>query len=479
MMAIAVIGAGAMGNGIAQLAASAGHDVLLQDKMPGKAAAALDDLARRLATLVDKQKLDGTKAEGILGRIRTSESLAEIGEATLVIEAVVEDLAVKRGLFEEISKICKVDAILATNSSTLSIAAIASGQIHPERFVGLHFFNPAPLMRLVEIIPGPATDPAIPDRLDGLMRQWGKTPVRAKNMPGFIVNRLARPFYGEAWRVLEEGAATPQIIDLALRGGSGFRLGPCELMDLIGHDVSLAATLSVWQGFYQDPRYRPSPLQRELVESGWLGKKSGRGLYGPPAEPEFRSGPVPSCVRILGDLGAANQLVELIRERAIPVSFGPGDGAILCGSAILRLTNGRSASSWPEGTVLYDLSLDYRAATHLLITTRTGAADALLSDAAGLFQALGKQVAVIGDIPGMVAARTLAMLVNEAVEAVHSGLCSRDDADLALCLGVNYPIGPFAIGERIGFAYCLSLLRVLSDLYRDGHYRPSLGFPES
>ena len=278
-MNIGVIGAGTMGSGIAQIAAQAGHSVRIfdmQQEALDRSKAALDKV---MARLVEKGKLTLDESEAITGRISYATDLSAFADRDLVIEAIVEDLGVKQKLFTSLEGIVGTDSVLASNTSSLSITAIAGALAHPERMIGLHFFNPAPLLPLVEVIPGMATEGALVDRCVALMKDWGKVPVVAKDTPGFIVNRVARPFYGEALRIYEEGLADMATIDQAMRTIGGFRMGPFELMDLIGNDVNFAVTKSVFEAFFFDPRYRPSFTQQRMVEAGWLGKKTGRGYF--------------------------------------------------------------------------------------------------------------------------------------------------------------------------------------------------------
>ncbi|MBL7956350.1 MAG: NAD(P)-binding domain-containing protein, partial [Flavobacteriales bacterium] len=274
---IAVIGAGTMGSGIAQVAAQAGHDVVLYDTRREVVDKALAMLRKTLDKLVEKGKLAKEQADGIHGRIASASDLKELAGSGLVIEAIIEDLGIKKKLFADLEGILSADAVLATNTSSLSVTAIAAACGIPERVIGLHFFNPAPLLPLVEVVPGLATDPALGARMCALMKAWGKAPVVCKDTPGFIVNRVARPFYGEALRIYEEGIADMATIDHAMRTIGGFKMGPFELMDLIGNDINFAVTRTVFEAFFYDPRYRPSITQQRQVESGWLGRKSGKG----------------------------------------------------------------------------------------------------------------------------------------------------------------------------------------------------------
>lgn len=275
---VGVVGAGTMGAGIAQVAATAGHEVRLYDVAPAGLERAMAGLAAALDRLVEKGRMAPAERDAGLGRIRTTAELADLAGAAIAIEAAPEDLALKRDLFGRLEGILEPEAILATNTSTLSVASIAAGLAHPERVCGMHFFNPAPLMPLVEVVRGPATGDAAAERVTALARAWGKEPVAARDTPGFIVNRVARPFYGEALALLGDGAADAPTIDRLARD-AGFPMGPFELMDLIGIDVNLAAATSVWEGFYREARFRPHPIQRAMVESGRLGRKSGRGYY--------------------------------------------------------------------------------------------------------------------------------------------------------------------------------------------------------
>ena len=275
---IGVVGAGAMGSGIAQLAAQAGHTVVLVDQHESALERSAAALAKVAARLVEKGKWSAADSERIQSVIDRTTELDSLAACDWVIEAIVEDLGVKQSLFQSLETIVATDAVLATNTSSLSVTAIAGKLQHPERFMGLHFFNPAPLMALVEVVPALQTDSAHVDRAKSMMDDWGKSPVVTKDTPGFIVNRVARPFYGEALRIFEEGLASQETIDAAMRN-AGFRMGPFELMDLIGNDVNYAVSCLVFEAFYSDPRYRPSLIQKQHVDAGWLGRKSGKGYY--------------------------------------------------------------------------------------------------------------------------------------------------------------------------------------------------------
>ena len=275
---IGIVGAGAMGSGIAQIASQAGQDVVLFDLSQEALTSSSSKLQKVMNRLIEKGKVTSDEAIAIQERIVRTTMVASLKDCDLIIEAVVEDLEVKKRVFKSIEEIASKEAIIASNTSSLSITSLASFCAHPERVVGLHFFNPAPLMPLVEIIPALQTNRDLPKHLTDLMRKWGKSPVIAKDTPGFIVNRVARPFYGEALRILDEGIADVPTIDAAMRQ-SGFRMGPFQLMDLIGHDVNYSVTESVFRSFYYDPRYMPSITQLKLVEAGWLGRKSGCGFY--------------------------------------------------------------------------------------------------------------------------------------------------------------------------------------------------------
>ncbi|MFE0699434.1 3-hydroxyacyl-CoA dehydrogenase [Streptomyces sp. NPDC058872] len=479
---VAVVGTGTMGQGIAQVALVAGHPVHLYDSAPGRAAEAVVALTARLDRLVEKGRLDAAAREAAVGRLRAAEEPAEFADAALVIEAIVEDLSVKQRLFADLEKIVGDDTVLATNTSSLSVTAIAGGLRLPGRFVGLHFFNPAPLLPLVEVVSGFATEPETAVRAYETVKGWGKTPVRCADTPGFIVNRVARPFYAEALRVFEEGAADPATIDAALRECGGFRMGPFELTDLIGQDVNEAVTRSVWESFYQDPKFTPSLAQRRLVESGRLGRKSGHGWfsYAEGAErPEPHTAPpaeAPGWITVRGDLGPAEPLVGLFEEAGIEVRRQPGSGHVLLpGGARLGLVDGETCFEYPnEEIISFDLALDYARASRIVLSAGERTSTGSLAEAVGLFQALGKQVSVIGDVPGMIVARTVAMLADLAADAVDRGVATAEDVDTAMRLGVNYPAGPLEWAGRIGHARVRDLLLEMHESYPTGRYAPSL-----
>jgi len=373
---VGVVGAGAMGAGIAQVAAMQGHRVVLADAFTVALGRAKDVHEKAMRREVEKQRLSPLEAEDVLQRITyldgvTAESLRAMSPCGFVIEAIIEDLGAKRDLFRGLEAVLAPDAVLATNTSSLSVAALAGSCARPERVIGVHFFNPAPVMPLVEIVPGITTAPAVTGVVGGLVRAWGKTVVIAADTPGFIVNRIARPFYGESLRILEERIADIATVDWAMRELGGFRMGPFELMDFIGNDVNFAVTSSVFESMFYDPRYRPALTQRRLVEAGWLGRKTQRGYY------DYRP------------------------DAVMPK---PVEDAVL-------------------GRAIVD--------------------------------------------------RVLAMLVNEAVDAVQLRIATPQDIETAMLRGVNYPKGLLAWGDEIGAGAVLATLEALQAEYAEDRYRAS------
>ena len=369
MIKVSVIGAGTMGTGIAQIAATNGHEVCLFDSFQNALENAKSKLNKILNRLVEKERISSEEKDNILNKIHFSNKLKDITGSGLVIEAIIENIEIKKETFNNIENIVDKKCIIATNTSSLSIASIAGSCKEAQRVLGIHFFNPAPVMPLVEIVPAIQTSEKTLNNTKSIIDNWGKVTVIAKDTPGFIVNRVARPFYGEAIRVYEEGIADFATIDWSLKEIGGFKMGPFELMDYIGNDVNYVVTETVFRSFYFDPRYRPSFTQKRLVEAGYLGRKSGKGYYD-------YSIPIP----------------EAKKERE-----------------------------------------------------------------------LGKKILW----------RILAMLINEAADALFLKIATKEDIDLAMTKGVNYPKGLLAWADEIGINNVLNQLKELYCEYSEDRYRPS------
>ena len=484
---IGVLGAGTMGTGIAQVAATAGHPVRLFDREEGAAAAAVRRIEARLRASVEKGRRRAEEAQAILARIEVAADLQAMAGCGLVIEAVSEELATKRELFAAVEPIVGEACILATNTSSLSITAIGAVLQKPSRFLGMHFFNPAPAMRLVEIVSGLETGAAVAEAACRLAESWGKTPIRVRNTPGFVVNRVARPFYGEGLLLLAEGAADPATLDAVLRDCGGFPMGPCELTDLIGQDVNAAVTRSLFEAYHFDRRYLPPRVQLELVEAGRLGRKCGRGFYdydanGRPLRPDPAAeapAPPPRELAVEGDLGPATSLIALAERAGLRVARVPhGPGLLHLENATLMLADGLPASEHAarqhRPVLTFDLCLDYARTPRIALAACANCPEPALREAVGFFQALGKTVTRIGDVPGLIVMRTLAMLANEAAEAVREGVAQPEAIDCAMRLGLNYPEGPLAWAGRVGVRRLVQCLDHLFELYHDPRYRASL-----
>ena len=493
---IAVIGSGAMGSGIAQVAAAAGYEVKLFDTRPEAVQKAIADIGQVYAKLVDKGRMSDADAQAASARLHCVANLHDVAGCALVIEAIVENLDVKRMLFADLENVVGDACILATNTSSISVTAIAAKLRRPERLVGMHFFNPVPLMALVEVISGLATSEVVAATVFATAVAWGKNPVHAKSTPGFIVNRVARPFYAEGLRLLSEQAADPATLDAVMREAGGFRMGPFELMDLIGHDVNFSVTQSVFSAYFSDPRFMPSVLQQEMVNANFLGRKSGRGFYqygddAPKAAVRSEAPQAkPEAVGVSIEPGVQNAVTEPMEQRLRAAGFSvahrkplPGAGqheapGFHCNGAAVFLTDGRTATERANAnhhsdTVLYDLVLDAAGATRIALARADQCSDAAYHAVVGLFQACGMQVTRLDDVPGMAVMRTVAMLANEAADAVNQGVCSASAVDIAMQKGVNYPRGPLAWADSIGISHVVTVLANLAASYGEDRYRVS------
>lgn len=453
---VAVIGSGIMGAGIAEVAASYGHPVLVYDINADAISRAIDGIRTRLESRVARGKLSAQASEQTLQRLMPVTDIHDLAAADLVIEAASEQMAVKKALFAQLAEICPAKTLLTSNTSSISITAIAADLRHPERVAGLHFFNPAPVMKLVEVVSGLATSGEVVEQLSQLAVNWGKQPVRCQSTPGFIVNRVARPYYAEAWRALEEQVAAPEVIDAALRDGAGFPMGPLELTDMIGQDVNFAVTCSVFNAFWQERRFLPSLVQQELVLAGRFGRKSGQGVYSWRSEK-----PAVNWLEPVSDTYSAMQV-----QRG-------SDGVTEIDGLLLIETQGETAQAlanrYGQPVVVCDRQ---EGDVAVIAAAASNPASATLK-AVWHLQQQGKRVLQVADYPGLLIWRTVAMIVNEALDALQKGVASEQDIDTAMRLGVNYPRGPLAWGELLGWQRLLRLLENLQRHYGEERYRPS------
>jgi 3-hydroxybutyryl-CoA dehydrogenase len=451
---IGVAGAGTMGAGIAQIACLGGLETHLHDPDPDALDAGVERLRAALAKGAERGRWSESGAELASVRLRPSRLLDDMRRCELVIEAAPESLELKHELFARLAEVCGDDAVLATNTSSLPVTAIAGPVPHPERVVGMHFFNPPPLMMAVEIVAGEQSSEAALAVATEVARRMGREPVRAADGPGFIANRVARPFGLEALRSLGEGIAGVERIDRIVRLGGGFRMGPFELMDLVGIDVGFEVSKSFYAQSFNEPRWQPHPIQARMVQAGRHGRKSGRGYYDygrnpyRPADPE-RPAPAEGAVP-----PADGEVVEEPGFRAVPVATG----------SLAALDGDRGAVGYYALPPIADAPL-------VELTFGPATDDAAAQRAEGFFRDLGKHVEWVGDSPGLVLGRIVCQIVNEAAFALDAGVASADDVDTAMRLGFNYPRGPVEWGEAIGLDHVLSVIDGLWSERREERYR--------
>jgi 3-hydroxybutyryl-CoA dehydrogenase len=490
-LVVGLVGCGIMGRGIAQIAVLSGAQVRLTDARPGAAAMAREELQKTFGKLADKGKLDKAAAEAAVARLQACDSLEQLAGCHVIVEAIVEELNAKKALFAQLETIAGPDALLATNTSSLPVTAIAAGLQHPERVGGFHFFNPVPLMKIVEAIGGLRTDPAVVDYLLALGKQWGHSAVRAKDTPGFIVNHAGRGYGTEGLRLLAEGVATVQTLDDILRDTAGFRLGPCELMDLTGLDVSHPVMESIYQQYYEEPRFRPQGLTRQMVTAGAYGRKVGQGFYRYDADgkklglasAEAGAAPaVPAAEMPNGGVWLsrarpelAERIANLIAAAGIPLETGerPSDTALCIVTPLGDDATTCCVREHLDGkrTVGVESLLDLSRRRVVMATPATDAR--YVAMACGLFGATGTPVSVIRDSAGLVTQRVVAHIVNIASEIAQQGIADPEDIDRAVTLGLGYPLGPLAWGDQIGAATVLTILKNLEEQTGDPRYRAS------
>lgn len=493
---VGVIGAGTMGEGIAQVLLVAGYHVSLYDQSLDSANSAIKSIHKRLERLVEKGILGEESKNECLTKLKVVDNLKSFSDAVMVVEAIIENLTIKQELFKQLESITSESTIFATNTSSISITAIGSSLKRPERLAGWHFFNPAPLMALVEVVTGLATSKEVAESLYDTALFCGKTPVYAKSTPGFIVNRVARPFYAESLRVLLETNESIPLLDKLIREVGSFKMGPFELMDLIGNDVNYSVTESVWNAYYNDARFTPSLIQKEYVDAGYYGRKTGRGFY------HYDSGKKviadePTYVLSGSNIAAFQSDKTVISLNTQSVFYEVWHGLLnnagikvddtedLDRSLLMTvdgiacyITNGSTAAEIAYKTksktvVLFDLALDYTHIKTLAVARNKGGSDADFLKVIGLLRSLGIQAIQIADTPGLLVMRTVAMLVNEAADVVNQGVSAIADVDVAMRLGVGYPEGPLKWADNIGINHIYLVLSNLYRIYGDTRYRIS------
>ncbi len=481
---VGVVGSGAMGRGIAQIAAQAGSRVRLFDSHTEAAGKARDALGAQWDKLVDKGRLDSALAADYKARLLPAGTLQDLADCDLVIEAIVELLDVKKSLFFSLESVVSQQAVLASNTSSLSVTAIAAGLKYPGRVAGYHFFNPVPLMKVVEVIAGLETEAATCSALAGYARQMGHTPVRAQDTPGFIVNHAGRGYGTEALRIVGEGIADFATIDRILKDQAGFKLGPFELMDLTGLDVSHPVMESVYRQYYDEPRYRPSVITAQRLAGGLLGRKTGEGFYRYqdgaaqlPAEPPTPQVAEMPPVWVSPRAARRSELLQLLKKLGAGIETGasPSMNALTLVAPLgFDITTVAVVERLdPARTVGIDMLIDDATTKRRVLATNPATRSDMAGAAHALFARDGKAVSVIRDSGGFVTQRVVASIVNIASDICQQGICGPKDLEVAVTLGLGYPLGPLAMGDRYGPTNILEVLFNMQTVYGDPRYRPS------
>lgn len=481
---VGIVGAGAMGRGIAQIAAQAGSTVRLYDTQAEAVQRAVADIGAQWDRLQEKGRLDAAAVQGHKERLQPAAALADLADCDLVVEAIVERLDVKQSFFAELEAVVRPDAVLATNTSSLSVTAIAAALKQPQRFAGYHFFNPVPLMKVVEVIAGLKTDPAVCDQLAAYAREMGHTPVQAQDTPGFIVNHAGRGYGTEALRIVGEGVADFATIDRILRDQVGFKLGPFELLDLTALDVSHPVMESIYRQYYEEPRYRPSVITAQRLAGGLVGRKAGEGFYRyvegkpqlPPEPPVPQVAELPpvwvstraarraELLQLLKNLGAKIETGQSPSLHALTI-VAPLGFDVTTVAVVERLD--------PARTVGIDMLVEDEATRRRVLATNPATRADMRDAAHALFARDGKAVSVIRDSGGFVTQRVIAAIVNIASDICQQRVCTPRDLETAVTLGLGYPQGPLAMGDRWGPANILEVLFNMQTVYGDPRYRPS------
>lgn len=481
---IGVIGTGAMGRGIAQIAAQAGSHVILFDSNTQAATAAQSQLHTQWQNLVKKQRISQTDSETFLARINLAAQLSDLADCEMVVEAIVERLDIKIQLFRDLEGIVSTSAVLVSNTSSLSITAIAAGLKHPERFAGFHFFNPVPLMKVVEVIGGLRTQQHVIDGLCQYARDMGHTPVVAQDTPGFIVNHAGRGYGTEALRIVSEGVADFATVDRILRDQAGFKLGPFELMDLTGLDVSHPVMESIYHQYFEEARYRPNVITTQRLAGGLLGRKSGQGFYSyldgaaqiapeaaipvveemPPVWLSPRAARRAELLQLLKKLGARIETGQSPSPQALTL-VAPLGFDVTTVAVVERLD--------PARTIGIDMLVDDAVTKRRVLATNPATRLDMRDAAHALFARDGKAVSVIKDSGGFVTQRVLATIINIASDICQQSICTPKDLETAVTLGLGYPQGPLAMGNLYGPTNVLEVLFNMQTVYGDQRYRPS------
>jgi 3-hydroxybutyryl-CoA dehydrogenase len=481
---LGIVGAGAMGRGIAQIAAQAGSTVTLTDQAAGAAESARQSLHTQWQKLADKGRIAEGDVDTLISRIRVGDGLAALANCDLVLEAIVENLDAKRGLLESLEALLPPTTVIVSNTSSLSISALGACLQHPKRFAGFHFFNPVPLMKVVEVIAGVRTASSVVQALQQYSRDMGHTPVLAQDTPGFIVNHAGRGLGTEALRIVSEGVADFATVDKILRDQGGFKLGPFELMDLTGLDVSHPVMESIYHQYFEEPRFRPSVITSQRLAGGLLGRKTGAGFYDyadgvaptapEPAVPVVNEMPPvwlsPRAARrvevllLLKQLGATIETGQSPSPQALTL-VAPLGFDVTTVAVVERLD--------PARTVGIDMLVDDAVTRRRVLATNPATRVDMRDAAHALFARDGKAVSVIRDSGGFVTQRVVAHIINIAADMCQQSVCSTADLETAVTLGLGYPQGPLAMGNLYGPTNILEVLFNLQTVYGDTRYRPS------